>query len=93
MISSETVNTFLEEFGRTSKRDPSACLKLIANFCEEEPQFTAFTNILLGNEMFKDPVTAALLALTCYKKMAGQQREADELNRGLGGSTQEEGAG
>lgn len=90
MISSDTTQSFLAEFETLCKEDPSHTLRLLANFCKLEPNFSAFLVMLHGKPLegitpsqAPNPVSVGLLSAVLYYSMRESQDVADKLRRGI----------
>lgn len=79
MISIETTQAFLASLSKD--KDNNAALKLLADFVIKEPNLMAFTAVCIGSNVFQNPVTAAMIALSIYEKMRTSQQEADDLRK------------
>jgi hypothetical protein len=82
MISLETTHAFLGEIA--NKTDENVIMAILSDFAKKEPYVMSFLSIVCANEAVKNPVTAALLAVSVYEKMRISQQEAERLNRELG---------
>lgn len=84
MISPETTQTFLVDFIKSAKEDPSAMLKMLAELYREEPNFCAFMTVFHSNMPITDPAAAALTSVMAYNKMRKAQSDADDLKTQMG---------
>ena len=83
MISSDTTQSFLAEFETLCNEDPSHMLRMLANFCKQEPNFSAFLIMLHGKPLMTDPVSIGLLSAVLYYRMRESQNVADQLREGI----------
>ncbi len=79
MISIETTQSFLAQV--SAKGNQNDVLKYVSDFMQKEPNVMALMSIMLGADVFKNPVTAGITAIALYEKMRLNQEEAENLKR------------
>ena len=78
MIQADTTMSFLQD----DKKDPAMSIKLIAELMLKEPFFASWVSMVVGGlDVCKNPVTAALLAVSAYEKMRLSQEASDQLKK------------